>query len=101
MKVVLSNEKYCTQIRYGMGLFSMRNLKIRLIYHGEMVKIGKVKLSLVKKPLNWVFRRRYPALPASSRLKYFTFVFENKSSITKLTFIISNVTKNRVIFLTY
>ncbi len=38
LEVLLSNEEYCTQIRYGMGLFSMRNLKIRLIYHGEMGK---------------------------------------------------------------
>ncbi len=27
-----------------MSLFSMRNLKIRVIYHGEMGKIGKLKL---------------------------------------------------------
>ncbi len=46
----LSNEEYCTQIRYGMGLFSMRNAKIRLIYHGEVGKIGKLKLGSAGEP---------------------------------------------------
>jgi hypothetical protein len=49
-KVLLLNEEYCTQIRYGMGLFSMRNLKIRLIYHGEMEKISKLKLGSAVEP---------------------------------------------------
>jgi hypothetical protein len=78
LKVVLSNKKYCTQIRYEMGLFSMRNLKIRLIYHGEMGKIGQLKLGSAIEPHYWTLRRRYPALPASSRLKYFTSVFEKQ-----------------------
>ncbi len=38
LKVLLLNEEYCTQIRYGMGLFSMRNPKIRV---NILWRIGK------------------------------------------------------------
>ncbi len=66
LKLLLSNEEYCTQIRYGMSLFSMRNLKIRVIYHGEMEKIGKLKLSSAVEPSHWAFRRRCLVEPSST-----------------------------------
>ncbi len=65
MKVLLSNEEYCTQIRYRIGLFSMRNPTIRLIYHGEIEKIGKIKLGSAVEPPHWAFRRRWLAEPSS------------------------------------
>ncbi len=69
MKVLLSNEEYCTQIRYGMRLFSMRNLKIRLIYHREMGKISKLKLGSAVEPPYWALRRRWSAKPSSEKSK--------------------------------
>jgi len=48
-----------------MGLFSMRNPKIRLIYYGEMRKIGKLKLSSAVEPFHWALRRRLLAEPSS------------------------------------
>jgi hypothetical protein len=69
LKVVLLNEKYCIQIRYEMRLFSMRNLIIRLLYHGKMGKIGKLKLGSAVEPAHWAIRKRRLAQLSSNFLK--------------------------------